>query len=136
MKIGVTKMRMNGKMNNPTTLQQFFQAQCYNQNLLVLKGVYNRLKDENTKTVPVDDIGLASYHIQQLMSEIGEVLEADKRWKSHRNDKYDKQKKLEEIADCFVVLMNVAIFSGFDEEALVNAIEEKIGIVADRITNI
>lgn len=129
-------MKTSGKTTNPITLQELFNAQCYNQHKLILKGAYNRFKNEDTKVVPVDDIGLASYHVQQLMSEIGEVLEADKRWKSHRNDKCDKQKKLEEIADCFVVLMNVAMFSGFDEEALVNAIEEKIGIVADRIDDL
>ena len=67
------------------------------------------------------------------MSEIGEVLDADKRWKSHRNDKYDKNAKLEELADCFVVLMNIAMFSGFDGDDLANAIQQKLGVVSDRL---
>ena len=83
-------------------------------------------------TVPVDDVGLASYHVQQLMSEIGEVLEADKRWKSHRNDKNDKDGKLEELADCFIVLMNMVMFSGFDGNDLEEAIEKKLKKVSDR----
>lgn len=120
-------------MTNEITLQQLFNTQLVTQNKLIHKGVYDRYKDEHTVIAPVDDVGLASYHIQQLMSEIGEVLEADKRWKSHRNDKYDKNAKLEELADCFVVLMNIAMFSGFDGDDLANAIQQKLGAVFDRL---
>lgn len=127
---------MSGRMTNAITLQQLFNTQLVTQDKLIRKGVYDRFKDEHTVTVPVDDVGLASYHIQQLMSEIGEVLGADKRWKSHRNDKYDKEEKLEEIADCFVVLMNVAMFSGFSGEDLASAIEEKLNVVSDRLGSI
>lgn len=124
---------MSGRTTNATTLQQLFYTQLITQDKLIHKGVYDRFKDEHTITVPVDDVGLASYHIQQLMSEIGEVLGADKRWKSHRNDKYDKDEKLDEIADCFIVLMNVAMFSGFDGDDLTKAIEEKLKVVSDRL---
>lgn len=124
---------MSGKTTNVVTLQQLFNTQLVTQDKLISKGVYDRYKDEQTVTVPVDDVGLASYHIQQLMSEIGEVLDADKRWKSHRNDKCDKQAKLEELADCFVVLMNVAMFSGFDGNDLAKAVEQKLGVVSDRL---
>lgn len=122
---------MNGKMNN--LFQDLFIYQAKNQNMLVNKGVYDSQKNESTVKVPVDDIGLASYHVQQLMSEIGEVLEADKRWKSHRNDKYNRGKKLEEIADCFIVLMNIAMFSGFCGAELEMAIVEKLHEVSERI---
>lgn len=146
-KIGV-KMRMTGKMTNAVkkminaitlqqtnaiTLQQLFNTQLMTQDKLIHKGVYDRYKDEHTVTVPADDVGLASYHIQHLLSEIGEVLDADKRWKSYRNNKYDKNAKLEELADCFVVLMNIAMFSGFDGNDLANAIQQKLGVVSDRI---
>ena len=127
---------MSEKTVNITTLQTLFNTQLVNQDKLLRKGVYDRYKDEHTVTVPVDDVGLASYHIQQLMSEIGEVLEADKRWKSHRNDKYDKNAKLEELADCFVVLMNIVMFSGFDSNDLANAIQKKLSIVSDRLESL
>lgn len=123
---------MSGKKINTITLQQLFNTQLTTQNRLIHKGVYDRYKDEHTVAVPVDDVSLASYHVQQLISEIGEMLEADKRWKSHRNDKYDKNAKLEELADCFVVLMNIAMFSGFDGNDLANAIQQKLGVVSDR----
>ena len=127
---------MTGKTTNAITFQQLFKIQLITQDKLIGKGVYDRYKDEHTTTVPTDDVGLASYHVQQLMSEIGEVLDADKRWKSHRNKKYDKNAKLEELADCFVVLMNIAMFSGFDGNDLENAIQKKLCIVSDRIKDL
>lgn len=127
---------MAGKTTNAMTFQQLFKIQLITQDKLIDKGIYDRYKDEHTTTAPADDVGLASYHVQQLMSEIGEVLDADKRWKSHRNEKYDKNAKLEELADCFVVLMNIAMFSGFDGNDLENAIQKKLCIVSDRIKDL
>lgn len=83
--------------------------------------------------LPVDNVNLASYHIQQLMSEIGEVLDADKRWKNFRNDEYNPYNKLEELADCFIVLMNIVMFSGFNGEELAEAVYNKINVVSKRI---
>lgn len=128
---------MTGKNNyTGTTLCQLFTHQMVNQEDLLHKGVYDRFKNETTTSVPVDDINLASYQMQQLMSEVGEVLDADKRWKSHRNDKYDRNGKLEEIADCFIVLMNVAMFSGFNGLELTEVIEKKLDVVTERINKI
>lgn len=136
MRTGAMKTRrtkVSGRTTNAITLQQLFNTQLITQDKLIQKGVYDRYKDELTATVPVDDVCLASYHVQQLMPEIGEVLDADKRWKSHRNDKFDKNAKLEELADCFVVLMNIATLSGFDGDDLANAIQQKLGVVSDRL---
>lgn len=129
---------MNGKTTKPEdiTLNQLFVQQMVNQDALIHKGAYDRFKDENTITVPVDDVGLASYHVQQLMSEIGEVLDADKRWKSHRNDKYDKEAKIEELADCFIVLMNIVMFSGFSGRDMADMLVKKLNTVTDRIDNL
>lgn len=125
---------MNGKTkNNPITFQDLFNRQKANQNKMLQDGMYDNFKNESTTTIPVDDVKLMSYHVQQLMSEIGEILDADKRWKNFRNQKYDEQAKLEEIADCFIVMMNVAMFSGFDGSQLANAIENKLNKVSERI---
>lgn len=134
-------MKMNGKKNNNdcvcrhscTTLKSLYNAQLFNQRLLLIKGDYDNFKNEETKDVPCDDVKLVSYHIQQLVSEIGEVLESDKRWKNYRNDKYDREHKLEELADCFIVLMNIAIFSDFSSKELTDAISNKIMVVKRRI---
>lgn len=122
-----------GKTNNPMTLQDLFKHQMANQSKMLDDGMYDMFKSENTTSIPVDDVKLMSYHIQQLMSEIGEVLDADKRWKNFRNQKYDEGAKLEEIADCFIVLMNIAMFSGFDGIQLTNAIANKLNEVSERI---
>ena len=128
---------MIGKTNNKS-LKQLFDVQVKNQNELIRRGAYDRftLPEKLAQKAPIDDVSLSSYHIQQLISEIGEVLEADKRWKSHRNDKYDKDNKLEEIADCFIVLMNVAMFSGFDGDDLTDMIEKKLDIVSKRVSGL
>lgn len=133
-------MKMNGKKNNNCfclhrgdTLKSLYNAQLLNQRLFLIKGAYDNFKSEETKDVPCDDIKLVSYHIQQLVSEIGEVLESDKRWKNYRNDKYDREHKLEELSDCFIVLMNIAIFSDFSSKELTDAILNKIMVVKERI---
>lgn len=87
-------------------------------------------------TLPEDNIKGFSFQMQQLMSEIGEVLDADKRWKNYRNSKYEKNNKLEELADCFIVLMNVCIFSGFTAKDIISAIVRKIHKNTERIKNL
>lgn len=120
---------------NPSAIsfKELFDKQLVNQDKMLHDGKYNDYKLDTTIAVPVDDVKLASYHVQQLMSEIGEVLDADKRWKNFRNNKYDRDAKVEELADCFIVLMNVAMFSGVDAKEFVDAINQKIDIVSERI---
>lgn len=100
---------------------------------MLANGMYDAFKSEGTDKIPVDDVKLMSYHVQQLISEIGEVLDADKRWKNFRNQKYNSDAKLEEIADCFIVMMNIAMFSGLDGSEVVDAIEKKLNEVSERI---
>lgn len=117
------------------SLSTLFLIQMENQKQMLDKGMYDEFKSDSTKSVPVDDVKLMSYHIQQLMSEIGEVLDADKRWKNFRNQKYDSNNKLEEIADCFIVLMNIAMFSGFGSIQVTEAILKKLNKVSARISD-
>ena len=124
---------MNGKTKDKLTLQDLFNRQMANQSKMLQDGMYDMFKSKSTHSIPVDDVRLMSYHIQQLMSEIGEVLDADKRWKNFRNQKYDESAKLEEIADCFIVMMNIVMFSGFDGNQLVDAIDKKLTKVSERI---
>lgn len=126
---------MNNKDSSDMTLNELFVQQMVNQDKMLDIGLYNDYKMNGTESVPVDDIRLASYHIQHLMSEIGEVLDADKRWKNFRNEKYDKNAKLEEIADCFIILMNISMFSGIDGRELSKAIKAKLDKVSKRIIN-
>ena len=111
------------------TFKDLYNMQIENQSLLIDNDKYDGIHDIS---LPTDNITLSSYHIQQLVSEIGEVLAADKRWKNIRNDKYDRENKLEEIADCFIVLMNIAIFSGIDADEFETAIFDKLQIVNKR----
>ena len=95
------------------TLTDLFVQQAGNQQEMLKNGMYDKFVDNGYQIgetgLPVDRPMLASYHVQQLVSEIGEVLDADKRWKNFRNEKYDKDAKAEELADCFIVLMNICM---------------------------
>ena len=122
-----------------TAFEYIFEMQGENQREMLKKGMYHGLcSDDVEKTsfdveLPVDDPKLFSYHVQQLMSEIGELLDADKRWKNFRNGKYDKDSKLEEIADCFIVLVNICLFSGVSYIELINKVIDKIKEVRRRV---
>lgn len=62
-----------------------------------------------------------------LLGECGEVLQADQRWKQNgRNTYYNRSEKIEEVADCFIFLLNVCIYSGISSFELMNAVKDKI----------
>lgn len=121
-----------------------FTKQLRNQQALVDKHTYDDYMSSNDyfelidcdTSLPYDSVQLCSYHVQQLMSEIGEVLDADKRWKNFRNEKYDPDAKLDEIADCMIVLMNIAIFSGFNATDVMSAVNTKLDVVSRRINEV
>lgn len=127
-------MKMSGKMND-VTMKALFNEQMRVQDILLSKGVYGFRWDEKP-TLPFNDDVIANNQVLHLISEIGEVLEADKRWKSFRNDKYDPAAKVEELADCFIILMNIAMFSGIDCEEFIRSIQSKIDIVRQRADSI
>ena len=84
--------------------------------------------------VPSDNPEMMAHHLLGLITEIGEVAQADKRWKKNkRNDHYDRENKIEEIADVAIFLINICLFSNFDADELYDAIESKIRINIDRL---
>lgn len=122
-------------MKNEVTLRQIFNSQMDNQDMLIAKGVYGHDLPDIPK-LPFDDVKIANNQMLHLVSEIGEVLEADKRWKSFRNDKYDRPAKAEELADCFIILLNIAMFSGISCDEFVKTIQDKIEIVKQRASQV
>lgn len=131
-------------MSVDVSFENAFKKQLHNQQVLVDKHTYDDYMSSNDyfelidcgTSLPYDSVQLCSYHVQQLMSEIGEVLDADKRWKNFRNEKYDPDAKLDEIADCMIVLMNIAIFSGFNATDLMSAVNAKLDVVSRRISEV
>ena len=128
-------------MSVDVSFENAFTKQLRNQQALIDKHTYDDYMSSNDyfelidcdASLPYDSVQLCSYHVQQLMSEIGEVLDADKRWKNFRNEKYDPDAKLDEIADCMIVLMNIAIFSGFNATDVMSAVNTKLDVVSRRI---
>lgn len=108
--------------------ENLYYSQVGFQRELVNKGKYVGFTDRVLQTLPDDDPKLFSYHMQQMMSELGEVLAADKRWKNYRNETTPEmlEHKKEELADCFIVLMNLCIFSGLSSGEVLGAVASKI----------
>jgi NTP pyrophosphatase (non-canonical NTP hydrolase) len=75
---------------------------------------------------PSDSPEWFKYHMAAMVEELGELLKADKRWKTHRNTNYNKAEKLDELADCFITLFNLGLFSGFTKDEVFDAILDKI----------
>ena len=117
---------------NETAFATLFEMQKRNQEAMMAKGLYEWFIYES-ENIPCDNIKIMSYHVMQLMSEIGELLESDKRWKNFRRDKFENDEKLKELADCYIVLMNITMFSGFSAADIVKAIADKIEEVNKRI---
>lgn len=82
---------------------------------------------------PSDNLKQFSYHIQAMVEELGEVMKSDKRWKTHRNERYEPEEKLDEIADVFITAINIAIHSGFSAETIEMAISKKINENYERL---
>lgn len=76
--------------------------------------------------LPTDDLEWFGYHVKAMVEELGELLSADKRWKTHRNVKFEQENKLEELCDVFITAMNLCIFSGIEGNQLYFAIKDKI----------
>lgn len=84
--------------------------------------------------LPFDDPIKFQYHMTAMVEELGEVLKADKRWKTHRNESHDPEEKLDELSDVFITLMNVCIWSGIDADTIAGAVDHKIGINKQRLS--
>lgn len=75
---------------------------------------------------PTDDPIKFQYHMTALQEEMGEVLKADKRWKTHRNTSHDPEEKIDELADCWITLMNITMWSGITIDEMLEGIAIKI----------
>lgn len=73
--------------------------------------------------LPADRPDLLSYYALGLVSELGEVLQADKRWKAELKTGGDNTTVniidvRYEIADCFLYLINIALAAGMTAEEM------------------
>lgn len=90
--------------------------------------------DHPAHSLPYDDPRMFQYHVTALQEEIGEVLKADKRWKTHRNTTFIPEEKLDEVADVFISAINISIWSGYSADDILGAIKHKIEINNNRIS--
>ena len=108
------------------SMKSLYYTQMNFQKKLISKYGYKSKSSENILELPVDDVEIAQYHLIAMSEELGELVKADKRWKTHRNERYEPDEKLDEIADVFITAMNIAIHSGFTADEIEEAISNKI----------
>ena len=85
------------------------------------------------KTLPKHEPDLVSYFALGLVSEVGEVLQADKTWKPFHKGTRDEWSALEELADCWLFLINLTLAEGYNCRAIKEMICDKQSIVFERI---
>lgn len=79
------------------------------------------------ENVPFDDPIMMKQHVLGLVGEIGEVLQVDQRWKDNgRNEYYNREEKMMEIADCLIYLINICLYSGINASELYASTVNKI----------
>lgn len=79
------------------------------------------------KVLPIDSSTDFQYHLCLMIEELGELAKTDKRWREKDGlDTKPNGNKLDEIADVFIVAMNLSMFSGFNYEDIMSAIEVKL----------
>ena len=127
--IGGTAMRTSGKMISFCDIfgkQEEFQRQIISQ----------RQGCDYRDVAISEDLEWFKYHCMAMVEEMGEVVKADKRWKTHRNERYEPEEKLDEIADVFITAINIAMFSGFSSNEVQNAIMSKIDKNLERLNRL
>lgn len=119
--IGNQMMRTNGKMKS--NFVKLYNKQIdFQQMILVEKAK----EGKPYFVLPQDDIDWFTYHMRAMVEELGEVTKADKRWKTHRNENFNQEEKVDELADVFITAMNLAIYSGLSGQDVYDAIKRKI----------
>lgn len=110
------------------SLKDLYEKQVRFQiNLLEKKAI-------NPVVLPVDSTHWFKYHCLAMVEEMGELLSSDKRWKTHRNEKYDLDEKKKEIADVIITAINISIYSGITADELTTIIFDKIQENSDKLS--
>lgn len=105
------------KMKNRDCLDILFDKQ------IIFQSIIN---DDNPNDYPCDDVQLYSANALLMVEELGELLKEDKRWRTFRGEDYNEENKEAELADIFIVFMNLCLFSQVDSKTLIKAVESKM----------
>ncbi len=106
-------------MKNDSLELLYLMQAGFQRRILEIEGV-------NSPLLPIDDSVRFHYHTTALVEEMGEILKADKRWKTHRNSTYDREEKLDEYADLFITVLNIGLYSGFSIDDIKESVTNKI----------
>ena len=83
--------------------------------------------------LPVNSPQLFKKYALGIFTELGEALAVNKNWKDWRQQReYDEDDLLEEIADIWIFLVNYTMANGKDLDEMLDCIEAKQKILAER----
>lgn len=84
--------------------------------------------------LPADRPDMIAFYALGLYSEIGEYLQADKRWKLWKNGSKtcNKEEAQKELADIWLFLINLTLASDMDVDQIFNVCEQKYAEVLKR----
>lgn len=113
------------------SLQELFGKQIDFQTILLQQMESKQREspfgeDDKSQSLPTDSVEWFKYHCLAMLEEMGEVMTSDKRWKTHRNTKYDLSEKKKELADVFITWCNMVMFSGINAYEMTDVILAKI----------
>ena len=74
-----------------------------------------------------------STYMLGLESEVGEVLQADKTWKPFHKGERDPQAVKQELADCFLYLINAALAQGMSAWDMLDEMRKKQVVIEERM---
>jgi len=92
-------------------------------------------KDITGIDLPADRPDFLTYHISGLVSELGEILDCDKRWKTWRKNvpPADYSALKTEIVDAWHFMINLSLVVGMDAETVFTEFIKKNEIIKERI---
>ena len=103
------------------------------------KEFQSKLLNKPQEIFPMDDVDQYRYTMLALVSEIGEILSCDKRWKDFRKPKVlkieDREAKDIEIVDLLKFVFNLCLFSNIDCDYLYHLYIKKHKINMERLHN-
>lgn len=96
-----------------------------------MRAVFDRQRDFQEELtglkLPIDSPYDFRDHLCLMAEEFGELAKVDKRWRNFDGSgKLPEGNKIDELADVFIVAINLALFSEFTYDDLMRAIYKKI----------
>ncbi len=79
-------------------------------------------------TLPCDIEDNFFYNVLLMFEEIGEILHTDRRYRREAyraTNNYNEREKISELADLFLIILNLIIYSGYELDTFLDIVQRK-----------